>query len=587
MKSTRFTFLSLCVTVLLAVLLAACGTQTQPAATSELPSNFGQAEVMLPGFDKPQNVTYEIIDNYAIFEGDIILGEVDKAGQLIQSELETQGTGIRGRNFRWLEGVIPFVINASVPINGRQQILDAIAHWQANTSIRFVARQNQTDFVEFVLGTDPNACFSALGRQGNQQTIVLPPNGNCGTPTIIHEIGHTVGLFHEQSRLDRDNFVRIMSANIQAGRESQFSKHGSSDFDFGRYDYNSIMHYSCFAFSANGQPTIALINPPFGVSCNTVGRGNSLSTGDITAVRTMYTPVVVRSSTGFDFNPNQAWTDIVYFGSRGTFFADVTGDGKADAIVVNNNKVTVRRSTGSGLNGNESWTNEPYFGTRGTFFADVDGDGRADAIVVNDGGVTVRRSTGSNFSSNESWTSGPYFGTRGTFFADVNGDKRADAIVVNDNGVVVRLSLGSAVLGGFAPNESWTQGVAYFGTRGTFFADVTGDGKADAIVVNDGGVTVRRSTGSVTLGFGANESWTTVPYFGTRGTFFADVTGDGKADAIVVNDNGIVVRRSNLTGTSFNGNESWTQGVAYFGSVGTFFADVTGDKKADAIVINK
>lgn len=43
---------------------------------------------------------------------------------------------------------------------------------------------------------------------------------------------------------------------------------------------------------------------------------------------------------------------------------------------------------------------------------------------------------------------------------------------------------------GFGPNEDWTHG-AYYGTRGTFFADVTGDGRADAIVVNDD--TVRRS----------------------------------------------------------------------------------------------
>ena len=45
---------------------------------------------------------------------------------------------------------------------------------------------------------------------------------------------------------------------------------------------------------------------------------------------------------------------------------------------------------------------------------------------------------------------------------------------------------------GFGPNEDWTHG-AYFGSRGTFFADVTGDGRADAIVVNDDTVTVRRS----------------------------------------------------------------------------------------------
>ena len=90
------------------------------------------------------------------------------------------------------------------------------------------------------------------------------------------------------------------------------------------------------------------------------------------------------------------------------------------------------------FSGNESWTSNPYYGTRGTLFADVTGDGKADAIVVNDSGVTVRRSTGANFSGNESWTSNPYFGTRGTFFADVTGDRKADAIVVNNDKVTVR-----------------------------------------------------------------------------------------------------------------------------------------------------
>jgi hypothetical protein len=58
--------------------------------------------------------------------------------------------------------------------------------------------------------------------------------------------------------------------------------------------------------------------------------------------------------------------------------------------------------------------------------------------VVNDDTVTVRRSNGHGFGPNEDWTHGPYFGTRGTFFADVTGDHRADAIVVNDDTVTVR-----------------------------------------------------------------------------------------------------------------------------------------------------
>ena len=136
----------------------------------------------------------------------------------------------------------------------------------------------------------------------------------------------------------------------------------------------------------------------------------------------------------------------------------------------------------------ENWTHGPYYGGRGTFFADVTGDGKADAIVVNDDTVTVRRSNGGQFTPNENWTHGPYYGSRGTMFADVDGDGKADAIMVNDDTVTVRRSDGSQ----FTPNENWTQG-HYYGSRGAFFGDVTGDGKADAIVVNDDTVTVRRS----------------------------------------------------------------------------------------------
>jgi len=47
---------------------------------------------------------------------------------------------------------------------------------------------------------------------------------------------------------------------------------------------------------------------------------------------------------------------------------------------------------------------------RGAFFADVTGDGRAGAIVINDYGVIVRRSNGNGFLPNESWTAEPYYG---------------------------------------------------------------------------------------------------------------------------------------------------------------------------------
>ena len=153
------------------------------------------------------------------------------------------------------------------------------------------------------------------------------------------------------------------------------------------------------------------------------------------------TTVTVRRSTGVDFGANSGanedWTHGACFGSRGTFFADVDGDGRNEIILVNDDTITVRRNTGSdfgpGPQANQDWSHGPCFGSIGTFFADVDGDGRADCILVNSDTVTVRRSTGNDFGpgpqANEDWTHGPCFGSKGTFFADVTGDGKADIIL--------------------------------------------------------------------------------------------------------------------------------------------------------------
>lgn len=302
------------------------------------------------------------------------------------------------------------------------------------------------------------------------------------------------------------------------------------------------------------------------------------------------------------------WTGGAFYGTHGTFFADFDGDGKADAIAVNDDRVWVRRSDGCRFLPNEQWTSTPFYGTRGTFFSDVTGDGKADAIAVYDDRIVVRRSEDKQ---RRNWINEPYYGNLGTFFVDVSGDGKADAIVVNDWGVTVRRSNGWTAFD--LPNEDWSMG-PYYGTRGTFFADVTKDKRddtpkprADAIVVNDWGVTVRRSRFGPNFSFlgdrdhfSYNETWTNDPYFGTRGAFFADVTGDGRADAIVVNDDGIAVRDS--LGSSFRSPDPTTGVVSeggavikawgywtldpFYGTRETSFADVNGDGTADAIAVN-
>ena len=59
----------------------------------------------------------------------------------------------------------------------------------------------------------------------------------------MHEIGHAIGFWHEQSRPDRDEYVRIHFENIDPDFEDNFHiVHSINDMSV-QYDYRSIMHY--------------------------------------------------------------------------------------------------------------------------------------------------------------------------------------------------------------------------------------------------------------------------------------------------------------------------------------------------------
>ena len=229
-------------------------------------------------------VQYVEIDGLAMFEGDIVLGtveEVERMSEMLRAERVSGATSaiaasvaISGAQFRWPNCRIPYTIDPALPDQAR--VTDAIAHWQARTNFRFVARTTEADYVTFRPGS---GCSAAVGRRGGQQFVNLAPN--CTAGNTIHEIGHVVGLWHEQSREDRDSFVRINWTKITPGMEHNFNQHITDGDDIGAYDFGSIMHYPLNAFSVDGSNTIT----PVGVvpAGTIIGQRATLSAGDVAA----------------------------------------------------------------------------------------------------------------------------------------------------------------------------------------------------------------------------------------------------------------------------------------------------------------
>ena len=235
----------------------------------------------LPGALKRTEITFEVIGKDAVFDGDIILGSVDKVEQRLRRPnlppaefkkwkvLQKKGAHARmavraGGDFLWPGGRIPFVIDLkSYGVHAdaaRLRIFKAISMLNADTNLNVVPKKKSDK--NYIRLKDSDRCMSPVGMQGGKiikfsQTIHA--GFDCSIGSIAHEILHSAGFWHTQSRKDRDNHIKVRYKNVKFGKEGNFFKIGDSIgnymiFTVGKivnvpYDIKSIMHYGSCAFA--------------------------------------------------------------------------------------------------------------------------------------------------------------------------------------------------------------------------------------------------------------------------------------------------------------------------------------------------
>lgn len=198
-----------------------------------------------------------------------------------------EGGAISRTTLRWNNACIDVALDNNIA-NRRGTIKAAIDIINDNTNACFFLLESFNDAPadeDWILMQASNSCSSFVGRQTGcaYQVIQLAPG--CGVVSVMHELMHALGSWHEHQRPDRNLYVDIVYSNIVgldfAQRQVNFDVRGDIE-SFGAYDYDSVMHYRGTAFASPGTKTVVAKLPA--QQSRIDAQRTTLSRGDIATI---------------------------------------------------------------------------------------------------------------------------------------------------------------------------------------------------------------------------------------------------------------------------------------------------------------
>ncbi len=150
-------------------------------------------------------------------------------------------------------------------------IENVLNYWESKTSVRF--KDSGPFFlgkrILFVTSSDKDApCSSMVGRRDVRFNTRVYLAETCNYNTIVHEVGHAIGMIHTHQRADRDDYVKVYIEDVlKADKDNEHNivtkrtSKGSLKHQWGVYDYFSVMHYGCLYYDSESNNNEWQIQP--------------------------------------------------------------------------------------------------------------------------------------------------------------------------------------------------------------------------------------------------------------------------------------------------------------------------------------